>query len=257
MFRLISMQWLCLLVLSFATAAVPRAAVGGLYRFDKILDTTEFYSIGARAVPSISENGNVTYRLEGLTTVDLSYTDLSEFGIPLDDTGPYQGFQEPNFNDHGDAVFTGRFHGGGKTILFWSDTQLSTVVDQTGVYHSLGNRNSINNRGDVLFGATLDAVPDAARLYIWNDGIIQSVVGAGDMIDGMSISATVGVGRNALNDSGQIAFNVVFTDGSRALYRGTPIAVPEPATSVTLLIGTALLTLSIRRRRSRSAMNLR
>ena len=257
MCRLMSLGCCVVVVASLATFAAPRAAMGGMYRFDKILNTTEFYTFGAQTVPSISENGGVSYRLEGITMVDLSYTDLSEFGIPLDDSGPYRYFQEPTFNDRGDAVFSGGLDSGINTILFWRDGQVSTVVDQTSIFHSLGNRNSINNHGDVLFGATLDAGPDGgAALYLWNDGIIESVVGAGDMIDGMTISTTVGVGRDALNDSRQIAFNLVFVGGARAIYRATPVPVPEPSTGLGILIGAALLILSMGRRRRRPALNL-
>ena len=259
MCRLISMRWIvvvALSILSIATFSAPRAALGGMYRFDKIVDTTEFYTNGARAVPSISENGAVTYCLEGITTVDPSYKDLSGFGIPLDDSGPFTFFGEPNFTDQGEAVLFGRHEDNGNTILFWSDGNVSTVVDQSGIYHSVSGRSSINNRGDVLFGATLDTMSDVGSTqYIWNEGIIESVVGAGDMIDGKTIG-TVSGGRDSLNDAGQVAFNVVFFDGSRAIYRATPIPVPEPASSVILLMAAGLFGLSFRRRRRRSSMKL-
>lgn len=256
MCRLMSLGCCVVVVASLATFAAPQTALGGMYEFDKIADTTEFYNNGARTVPSISENGAVTYGLEGRTPVDLSYTDLSEFNIPLDDSGPYRYFQEPTFNSHGDAVFFAGLHGGGNTILFWNDDHVTTVVDQAGVFQSLSTRNSINNHGDVLFGATLHAAPQHSRFYIWNDGIIESVVGAGDTIDGKTVSSVNGPERRALNGSGQIAFNVTFVGGARAIYRATPVPVPEPATSVTLLIGGALLSLAIRRRRRRSSINL-
>ena len=256
MCRVMSFGCFVVVVASIAAFAAPGAAVGGTYRFDKIADTTEFYRFGAQTVPSISENGGVTYRLEGITTPDKSYMDLSEFDIPLDDSGPYRFFQEPAINSHGDAVFFAGLHGGGNVILFWSDNQVSTVVDQTGIFQSISTRNSINNHGDVLFGATVDAMPGAARLYIWNDGIIESVVGAGDVIDGITILNTGSVSQSALNDSRQIAFNILFEDETRAIYRATPVPVPEPSTGAALLVGAALLTLLIRRHRKPSSLNL-
>lgn len=252
MCRLNSFGWLCVFVLSFATVAVPRAAAGEMYEFDKILDTTADFCVGGNTCDkalSIDEDGAIVAVVPPFSLP--VFTDLSDFGIPLDDSGPFRHFSEPRFNIHGDAVIRGTYDDDSTTIFLWSDDQITTIADESGIFKTV-SIGSINNLGEVLFGAFLDA-QDGSSLYIWNDGIIESVVGTGDTIDGNTV-LSVNIGLHALNDSGQIAFNVLFEDETRAVYRATPI--PEPATWITLLIGTALLTLSMRRRRRRSSMNL-
>lgn len=244
-------------VLTVVAFTMPCFALGGMYQFDKIFDTTEFASRAARAVPFIGESGVVTYRGEAVTMVYPGYKDLNEFGIPLDDSGPYKFFGTPFFNSGGEAVVTGRHADNGDTILFWSDNEISMVVDQSGVFQRVSSHLSINNHGDVLFNASLDESPnDTMTLYIWKDGVIDSIVGAGELLDGNTVVRFDGMGRNGqLNDAGQVVFNALFSDGSRAIYRATPIPVPEPATLVTLLVGAILLVLFARRRRDRCALN--
>ena len=191
MCRLIWMGWCVVFFLSIATFSAPRAALGGMYRFDKIVDTTEFQSIGARAIPSIGESGGVTYRVEGITTIDRSYKDLSEFGIPLDDSGPYQRFHEPSFNKAGDSVVWGAFDDGSEELFLWANGSRTLIADISGDFRSLGWRLPVNDVRAVAFVATKDDLSFESDgwigVYAWIDGVTEAVILAGDPLDGSTV----------------------------------------------------------------------
>ena len=57
---------------------------------------------------------------------------------------------------------------------------------------------------------------------------------AGDLLDGLTVR-NAGFSSNGLNDSGQIAFTAVLSDGTQRVWIATP--VPEPSTFILLAIG--------------------
>lgn len=123
----------------------------------------------------------------------------------------------PAINNSGVVAFAGDKTGTGKGIFTGSGGATTTVVDLSGPFSTVQTP-AINNNGDVAFEAVLDA--GGGGIYLSTGGVIRRVVGKGDIIGGRTVTA-VAFCRRALNDNGQIAFVVKFTDNTNGLYRAT------------------------------------
>ena len=85
-------------------------------------------------------------------------------------------------------------------------------------------------------------------IYVGDGVNTQTIVRVGQSLFGKTVK-DFGLGRDAINDNGQVTFNVLFTDNTSAIVITTGVsAVPEPGTAVLLgLGGLALLALRGRR----------
>jgi hypothetical protein len=129
----------------------------------------------------------------------------------------------------------------------------------------------LNNAGQIAFLASLigSGVGDSNDRGIWASdrmGALQLIVREGDVLevapgDFRTISFLGFVGHSGIvdvrpsgfNNSGQLAFEANFTDGSRGIFVSNGVAIPEPSTF--LLAAAALgLCLAQRRRRNRRSM---
>ncbi len=103
---------------------------------------------------------------------------------------------------------------------------LSTIADTTGAYASFAfdaiSGLSINATNQVAFRASLDG-SSTVGIFTGPDPVADKVIATGDKLDGKTI-AGVSLGRFALNDLGEVAFFVTFTDSTGGVYRATPFA---------------------------------
>jgi hypothetical protein len=121
---------------------------------------------------------------------------------------------------------------------------------------------ALNNFGQTAFigqlaGAGITTANDKAIWAQDRNGILRLIIREGDTLDvdngpgsNLKTIGTLGVINNAgffehhfqINDLGQIAFPVIFTDGSQGLFVSNLIAVPEPRACLLLALAAAAVT---------------
>ena len=146
---------------------------------------------------------------------------------------PDRSVREPTFNDGGTAAFetsffdeTGQFV---TAIVKGSGGPLATVADTTGRFIGFFFRPpSINNDGDVAFGAFLDD-NQTSGIFVGPRVVADRVIATGAKLDGRRVlSGGLSFCEEGLNDSGQLAFIAMLEDpaapnGFRtAVFRATP-----------------------------------
>ena len=155
----------------------------------------------------------------------------------------------PSMNASGRVAFQSLINDGtGEGIFIGDGSAVTPVADSSGEFQFFA-RPSLNDAGQIAFSATLDDNLEA--LFDGPDPVADRILKAGDTFDGGVIEGIV-MDREGLNNLGEIAFLVGFTDGRRAIYRATPI--PEPAcAAVAAVVGAPLLCRRTRpaRRRGR------
>jgi hypothetical protein len=102
---------------------------------------------------------------------------------------------------------------------------ITTIADTTGAYAGFAfdalSGLSINSTNQVAFRASLDA--GGFGIFTGPNPVADKVIAMGDKLDGKTV-AGVNLGRFALNDTGEIAFFITFTDSTGGVYRATPFA---------------------------------
>ncbi len=110
---------------------------------------------------------------------------------------------------------------------------------------------TLNNAGQIVFlGNQLDS---GLGIFIAGNDAPERLIGVGDLLDGASVWS-LSLGKESLNDRGQIVFAASFDDGRTAIFRADPI--PEPATLTLGIAATVLLATSMARRRGRRSPSL-
>ena len=132
-----------------------------------------------------------------------------------------------------------------------------------GNYNTFGTTLALNGLGQVAFLANLAGGTSAQGLFAWSAGQVSAVVIQGQVIDvdpgvGVDNRTVSGIGLltgsggedgwgMSFNDSGLLAYNLSFTDGSSGIFTTQVAPVPEPA-GVLLAAGLGLLAARARRR---------
>jgi hypothetical protein len=193
---------------------------------------------------------NSVYLRDGATG---KLTSVAHYGDPAPGTGgTFYGAYGAQINSTGDVIFIGNLtadyaidglfrYSKGATIPIAVPGQampggghLATV---SGIF---GSQQHINNKGDVLYNATLDTatggVPDQG-LYLWSKGTTTLIARSGTVLPGVgtiaSLTAPASIiigpspgdfptGGAYLNDSGQVLFSATLTDGRDVLLLLTP-----------------------------------
>jgi hypothetical protein len=154
----------------------------------------------------------------------------------VDDSGPLNRFFRVSLNDSGTVAFFASPDTGGQGIFTGSGGPTTTIADDSGPFNSFGDV-SLNNSGTVAFEAVLDT--GGRGIFTGPDPLADEVIGRGDTLFG-SIVTSFGIGPEALNDTGQIAFNYALADGRIGIARADPLVALEPGT-LPLLLLTGLL----------------
>ena len=109
--------------------------------------------------------------------------------------------------------------------LFVADGNSTTlVVDETGSFGLVSESASLNDLDQVAFVAERRDQQEGGGFYVGPDAEMDKVIAPGDALLGRTV-LSVGGTKRALNDRGQIAFLVDFTDGSQAVIRADPLYV--------------------------------
>jgi hypothetical protein len=157
-------------------------------------------------------------------------------------------------NDNGVVAFQAAGGPGNPTLgLFTSDGATTTHISDihqnlpgTSIlidsYAANGEGTPINNSGLVAFQASDNAFANYG-IYVGDGTNTTNIIHLGQTLFGKTVNGFE-LGRDAINDSGQITFWVSFTDNTSAIVRTT--GVPEPATALLALPGGLAL---LRRRR--------
>jgi hypothetical protein len=193
---------------------------------------------GALVDPAISNGGTIAYEwpiLVGPANVGQTLT-VYKNGITTPVASVNGFFSSLDVNDAG-MVVSSIHSGSGAGIYKGDENGFGRTIGPTANGYSLFGTASINDLNGIAFegiGATFSGI------YTGSDPIADKVVAVGYALDGSTIFA-LAMGRDALNDAGQIAFWAKLTDGRQGVYIAT--AVPEPASLAILAIGSMMLTL--------------
>jgi subtilase family serine protease len=164
--------------------------------------------------------------------------------VPVAQTGDtYGGFGSlPAINAGGTVAFRAALAGGGSAILTVAPGGSPVTVASTadGVYTSFGNV-AINGAGVVAFLATTTA--GSTGVFTGPDPAIHKVVALGDTV-GTSTVTALELGRDALNDAGQIAFYAELASGTRGIYRAMPSNLRVTALTLNPAVGGPGATIS-------------
>jgi hypothetical protein len=175
--------------------------------------------------PALNNNGLVTFLGQGVT----NFAHFTGNGGPLTTiviglSGSFNGI-----NDLGRVAFSTNTG----LVQIGDGGPLRTVVP-AGTYLGLGGgTTAINEASLVVFGAQLPSGPHG--VFIGPNPATDTVIKDGDVIPGLGTVTNLGVGEEAINDHGQVAFLAFYDpgDGSvgRAIVRANPI---RAATTTTL-----------------------
>jgi hypothetical protein len=122
---------------------------------------------------------------------------------------------------------------------------------------------AVNRNSQVAVLAYFEVIPGDRRdgLFATDlEGNLHKIVAHGDMlevapgdirqVDNVSFKGTAHQFQGSgLNDLGQVAFSVRFTDGTSGMFISSLVAIPEPTTGTTGVIGIAVVALRVFARR--------
>ena len=133
-----------------------------------------------------------------------------------------------NVNDKGNILLPSRY---AIRLFDRSTSTLRTIFDtSSGSFQAFGT-SAINNNDNVAFTATLNG--GERGIFTGADPVADKVIATGDSMFGSTVTDLNFLGRNGLNNNGQIAFYVKLANGEQAIYRAepvaeTPIEQPDP-----------------------------
>jgi hypothetical protein len=172
---------------------------------------------GARAVEGIfvaSPSGTRAVALAGSAAP----------GIP---SGTFASVDAPAINDRGDVAFLAAVRRGRESIeaiYLHANGKSRKIVAQGdsapagGAFAGFGPP-SLNGKGLIVFGAVVEGRAVPGGLFVWKDGAIRMLLGAGDETPDGGIFAKFSE-RVGVNDAGAVAFNAILkgAPSSGAIY---------------------------------------
>jgi hypothetical protein len=159
------------------------------------------------------------------------------------DTGtPYAaGFSAPSINTAGTVGFRASLDAGGQGLYTTNGTTTTTIALTSGLLFSSFSLTSINAAGLLAFLANLDA--GGSGIFVGDGTTTTQVLKTGDALFGSTVTS-LSLGREGLNDLGQLGFRYQLADGRTGVAVSN---VPEPGSA--LLLAVAGAGLLARRRR--------
>ncbi len=246
---------------------------------------------GTFSQPVLNDLGHIAFRasLTGGTSTTGIFAGAAGFplatialqGSAAPAGGNYTGFGTPRLNTAGQVAFAANLSGLATPRGIFVGTPgsgVSTIAvagttspDGIGIYSTINTNIAFNAAGQVAFLSSLTGQGVTAAsdngLFAGAPGAVVKIVREGDVIDidpgELIVNRTVsgilfqtgsgGEDGNAmgLNDSGQLAYRLTFTDGSSGIFTSFIAPVPEPSA---ILLGTGaahLLAVGVRRCRAR------
>jgi hypothetical protein len=179
-------------------------------------------------------------------------TSIAHSGDPAPRGGAFRQAYSPVLNDSGDVVFLGDLsspphagqvlgvylHSGGQTIAVARPGDAmpggGTLVTASSVS---SQQIHLNNRGDVVFNASLDTGgPAESGLFVWSDGSVRLIARTSTVIPGVGTIAQMTMGVILIpppvvvtpnsgainNDRGQVLFGATLSDGRGVLLVASP-----------------------------------
>ncbi len=172
---------------------------------------------GFTIFPVINDAGTVAFNGSGAlyTATNGVYTLIAEA------TGDPVRFESPVFsmNNNGEVAFEGEFTSGAHAVFVGNGSSVTAIVDTDGPYASFGNE-SINAGGSVVFQASTDA--GGLGIFSGPDPVHNKIIATGDALNGSTV-VTLSLGREGLNDNGQVAFYAELADGRHGIFRADPL----------------------------------
>jgi hypothetical protein len=124
------------------------------------------------------------------------------FAKIVETTGPAGGFGCPAINQAGDIAY-----GGASAMFLKTATRTIRIADTSGPLDSLGTRPSLNDAGQVSFGASLDA---------GHEGFFRG--GAGGLTLIARMARSIYRDASSINDGGTVAFRGELLNGDTGLF---------------------------------------
>jgi hypothetical protein len=181
-------------------------------RVDAISDSEEG-TLNYHSLPDINNAGEVAF-----SAYD---TESHSIGVYLHRRGRIARLNDegvdPALNDSGVVAFTRFGEVPGDSAVLRGRGGPITVIARTGAAFAHVIANDINNSGQVAFNATLRDGTQA--ILVGDDGEPVVVAAAGQALLGHTVA---GVSTAAINNLGQVAAEVRFTDNAAAIVRFTP-----------------------------------
>ena len=112
----------------------------------------------------------------------------------------------------------------GNVVRSGTGGTLATIASSDAVFQSFGGVAAINNSKAVAFWAQTHAGPSG--IFVGDGILTQPVVQTGDVLPGLGTVTWVGIGEEAINDDGEVAFAVLYDDSGvikSAIVRADPI----------------------------------
>jgi hypothetical protein len=168
--------------------------------------------------PIIQRNGNEVSFRGTLTSTgqDGVFLGDGQTTTTIATTGvTYNGFTGGVTNDQGTVAFIANLSGGGQAVVTGDGTHLTTIADTTSGRFSgfLGNTATINNRGQVVFAASL-AGSNGSGIFIAQHHHVDEIIGTS--------FTTNPFAPRGFNNEGQLGFAAILADGRTVIVRADP-----------------------------------
>jgi len=204
-------------------------------------------------LPSLNDSGTVAFNADLKTGGTGLFTSNGGAINTIVDTssGSFTKFSVASLNDSGTVAFDAGLADGSSAIYTSSAGKLTKIADTSGLFQDLTKSDiALNQKGQVTFLAGLK--DGTVGIFDGSDPVANKVIAVGDKLGNYTVQQLF-VSHDALNDSGQIAFDATLADASgnitEQIFRADPVAVPAPD-SIPLL-GVSILTLVAYRWRRR------
>lgn len=147
--------------------------------------------------------------------------DSGAFTTVADTNGPFSNIFCCAINSSDTVLFAVLFDAGGSGLFTSSGGVITQVIDTSGALSGLAGRD-INDAGTVAYSGVFAL--GGRGIFTGPDLIADKVVQTGDMLFGREVN---GLAFGRLNNSGQLAFRVTFTDFTQAVVRADPLTLVQ------------------------------